>query len=71
MPCYQCDGEDLAEIQANRAAEIRAYHDNLQREADEAVGLNSKGFNVAFLELPPQEAPEYKDPEFVNDWKHS
>jgi len=56
MPCYQCDEhtiEEIEEIRAARDAEVRAYNAQLIKEADDAVGLNSKkGFDVPFFKEP-------------------
>lgn len=58
--CYQCGDEDLAEVQARRKAEVRAWADSSIAEADKA--LNSltgvPQFAAPIEDLVVQEIPQ-------------
>lgn len=56
--CYQCDGEDLAEIQARRKEQIRAYAAADQAAADaHLVGVPGGLFEADLGDIEVQEIP--------------
>lgn len=65
--CYQCDGEDLEEVQARRKAEIRAFAAAQIAEADAA--LTGVPLTNTFEDVfHTQEIPhEQETPEVVNE----